>query len=387
MVELADIFRRAGPAYCKAFAGRMLPSHLRTMQDIVRCRTPALGGSLFRCSDCAALDYAYHSCRNRHCPKCHHDQTRRWLEKLRSRLLPCAYYLLTFTLPAELRRLTRSHQRLAYSILLREAAAAVQQLANDRKWVGARLGILAVLHTWSRTLTFHPHAHLLVTAGGLSSDGSAWIKPAHSHFLLPGFALSKIFRAKVHNAFHLAGLDHDLDPLLWRQPWTVHLQHAGDGDHATAYLSRYVHRVALTNQRIERFDNGRVTFSYIHSRSHQTRRLTLPVDTFIARFLQHVLPRGFTKIRYYGLLSPACHLLLERARHLLEAAAQPLNAPSLDPDRTDLNPSPGSQNPQHETRDPSTTTPRSFRHCPVCKRGRLVLVDPTFTNARRKAPP
>jgi hypothetical protein len=357
-VELADIFRRAGQAYRDAFQGRIPPSHLRAMWDITRCRTPALGGSLYACDDCDNLDYSYHSCRNRHCPKCQDDRAQAWLQRLRARLLPCDHYLLTFTLPAELRPLARSHQRLVYSILLREAAAAVQTLANDPQWVGGRPAILAVLHTWSRTLTYHPHVHLLVSAGGLSPDGSAWVKPAHPRFLFPGYALSPIFRAKVREALRRAGLHQDTDPSVWTRSWTAHIQQIGNGHHAALYLSRYVYRVALSNPRIERFQQGRVTFRYTHAKTRQTRRMTLPVQDFMARFLQHVLPTGFAKIRYYGLLSPSCHQGLQRARHLLESAAAQIpqcparaNGPGDPP--------------------PATSTEPTPRLCPVCKRGHL----------------
>ena len=238
MVELAEIFRQGGAAYREAHRGRMLPSHLRAMDDIARCRTPPLGGSLYSCDECGNLEYAYHSCRNRHCPKCHHLPTERWLEQLRSRLLPCPYAFLTFTLPAELRPVARSNQRLVYGILLRQAAAAVQMLADDRKWIGARLGILAVLHTWSRDLAFHPHGHLLVTAGGMTPAGNAWRKPAYPRFLVPGYALSPIFRAKVRDAFRKAGLDASVEPRVWTKSWTVHVKRAGSGEHATRYLAR-----------------------------------------------------------------------------------------------------------------------------------------------------
>ena len=165
------------------------------MRDIVACRTPVLGGSLYKCDDCGALGYRYHSCRNRHCPKCQEERAQAWLERTRTRLLPCDHYLLTFTLPGQLRAIARSDQKLVYAALLREAAATVQTLADDRQWIGGTPGILAVLHTWSRTLEYHPHAHLLVTAGGLSSDGAAWIKPAHTRFLAPGYMLSAILNA------------------------------------------------------------------------------------------------------------------------------------------------------------------------------------------------
>jgi len=358
VVELAEIFRSAGQAYRQDYGDRMLPSHRRAMADIIDCRTPALGGSLFVCDTCQGLDYAYHSCRNRHCPKCHYGPSQLWLEGLRDRLLPCPYYFITFTLPAELRPLARSHQSAVYDLLLREAAAALQHLADDPQWVGAKLGILAVLHTWSRDLSYHPHVHLLVTAGGLTDDGEAWRKPAHPRFLVPGYALSTIFRAKVRDALDREGLLDQLDPAIFRKPWNVQLQHADDGEHAAEYLSRYVHRVALTNDRIEAFDHGRVTFRYISSRTHETRRLTLPIQAFISRFLQHVLPKGFQKIRGYGLFRPAATRPRERARQLL----------ALDPALP-----PPSQS-KAATTQPGDETPDSNRHrtCPACGRGHLI---------------
>ena len=349
MVELAEILRRAGPAYREAFGGRLLPSHARAMTDITACRTAALGGSLFACDACSHLDFAYHSCRNRHCPKCHRQPTARWLAKLRERLLPCGYYFATFTLPAELRPLARSHQRVVYDILMTAAARSLQLLAEDRKWVGATLGILAVLHTWSRDLAFHPHVHLLVTAGGLTADGQAWRKPGHRKFLVPGFALAKIFRAKVRDALDANRLV--ADPAVFRKPWTVHLQHAGDGAHVGEYLSRYSHRVAITNDRIERFDGREVTFRYVSSRTRETKRMTLPAHDFLARFLQHVLPKGFTKIRAYGLFSPAATKRRERARHLL----------MLD-----------QQQPTAVLPTKARSTAPAARPCPVCTSGRLI---------------
>ena len=258
------------------------------------------------------------TCRNRHCPKCQEDRAQNWLERLLSRLLPCDHYLITFTLPCQLRPVARSHQQQVYPMLLREAAASVQTLAHDRSWVGGTPGILAVLHTWSRTLRYHPHVHLLVTAGGLSADGTAWVKLARPRFLMPAYALSEIFRAKMHHALARAGLNRHIDPKTWIRPWTLQIQQVGRGGHAARYLSRYVYRVALTNHRLERFEHGHVTFRYTHSRTRHTRHLTLPVDVFIARFLQHVLPRGFTKIRSYGLMSPSRRNDLERARRLLQ---------------------------------------------------------------------
>lgn len=371
MVELADILRKAGPEYLRTHAGPLLPSHQRALNDIVHCRTPALGGSLYRCDDCSALAYRYHSCRNRHCPKCQDDRAQAWLEKSRQRLLPSDHYLLTFTLPQELRGVARLHQRTVYAALMRHAAAAVLQLARDRNWLGGTPAILAVLHTWSRTLEHHPHVHLLVTAGGLSADGSAWIKPAHSHFLIPGYILSTIFRAKMRDAFARASLAGQVDPSVWQRRWTVHVKAIGTGQHAALYLSRYIYRVALTSNRIERLHDGRVTFCYTHARTGETRRLTLPVNAFIARFLQHILPRGFTKVRSYGLLSPGRRVQLERARCLLERHAR------------DSVVKPTDDSPSTPVENEQPPTPPDLC-CPVCRRGRLTVID-RFTRSR--APP
>ena len=393
MPELADIFRDAGPRYLEAHAERMLPSHRRAMHDIIACRTPALGGSLYRCDDCAALDYAYHSCRNRHCPTCQEDRAQDWLERVRARLLPCDHYLLTFTLPSELRALARSHQASVYAALLREAAAAVQTLADDRTWVGGTVGILAVLHTWSRTMEYHPHAHLLVTAGGLTPDGAAWVTPAHPRFLMPGYALSAIFRAKMRDVFGRAELLGAIDPAVWTRPWTVHIQQIGSGEHATRYLARYVYHVALTNHRLDRFAHGRVTFRYTHARTQETRRVTLPVDTFVARFLQHVLPRGFTKVRYYGLLSPTGRTDLERARQLLElhAAAASANTSREVTLHDGGHANVGAADVHSDVDDETSRVAvvrivaiPAVRHCPVCGRGALRLV---ARYRRSRAPP
>lgn len=370
MVELADIVRVAGPAYVQTHAGCLLPSQRRALDDIVDCRTPTLGGSLYRCDDCGALDYRYHSCRNRHCPKCQGDRAQRWLERVQRRLLPCDHYLLTFTLPHQLRSVARRHQRVVYAALLREAAAAVQTVADDRAWVGGTLGILAVLHTWSRTLEYHPHVHLLVTAGGLSPDGTAWVRPAHRRFLLPGYILSPIFRTTMRNALTSAGLEHEVDARVWQRRWTVHVQQIGTGQHATLYLSRYVYRVALTNQRLARFTNGRVTFRYTHGRTHEPRSVTLSADTFLARFLQHVLPRGFTKIRWYGLLSPGRREALEHARQLLALHSQP---PPSRPQAATAEPPLEATCSANDRLAVVITIDLTLR-CPVCRRGQRVLV-------------
>jgi hypothetical protein len=382
VVELAEIVRSAGPTYIEAHAAQLLPSHRRALDDIVRCRTPALGGSLYRCVDCGTLHYRYHSCRNRHCPKCQEDRAQAWLERIRTRMLPCDHYLLTFTLPSELRTLARSHQTTLYAALLREAAATVQTLVRDRTWVGGTPGILAVLHTWSRTLAYHPHAHLLVTAGGLASDGT-WIQPAHPRFLAPGYMLSRIFQAKMHDALNRAGLLHQIPPAVWQQRWNVHVQQIGAGAHALRYLSHYIFRVALTNQRIQGFENGRVTFCYTHARSRETRRLTFPVHAFLARFLQHVLPRGFAKVRSYGLLSPSRRSDLERARHLLNLHSARTSAAAQRSHRDSVKEETPSLGDLTNASTLAASTPSVLR-CPFCQRGTLMFLEPL---RRSRAPP
>jgi hypothetical protein len=377
MLELADIVRAAGPAYVQTHAGSLRAAQRRALDDIAACRTAALGGTIARCDQCGAVQYHYHSCRNRHCPKCQEDRAQDWLARTRPRLLPCDHYLLTFTLPSELRQVARAHPRVVYAALLREAAAAVQELAADPQWVGGTVGILAVLHTWSRTLEYHPHAHLLVTAGGLAPDGTTWIKPAHASFLMPGYALSPRFRGRMRDALRRAGLLDAIDARVWRRRWTVHVQQIGTGQHAALYLSRYIYRVALINQRLERFAQGRVTFRYTHARTRESRRVTLPTDRFLARFLQHVLPRGFPKVRSYGLLSPSRKPDLERAREVLlvhAAAIHTTGAPTMATTAPPV--------------DPTTDVVSVWlvlaiaSRCPVCHRGQQVLQSLPISHAR-----
>ena len=229
-----------------------------------------------------------------------------------------------------------------------------------------------MLHTWSRTLDYHPHVHLLVPAGGLTPDGVAWIRPAHPRFLLPGYVLSPIVRAKMRDAFAHAGVGAGVDPRVWQRRWAVHVERIGTGEHATLYLSRYFHRVALTNGRLERFAGGRVTFHYTHARTHATRSLTVPVADFQTRLLHHVLPRGFTKVRWYGLLSAGRRADLERARDLLALRPRSAADAPSPPSRVAEPSPPGSASPPH---DPApAVVPTITNGCSVCAHGHWVLV-------------
>jgi len=303
VLEVADIFRLHGTACRARCEGSLLPSQERALRDIQACRTAYFGGHVKQCDHCGRKVYAYHSCANRHCPKCHRRQTERWLDKQRARLLPCLYYLVTFTLPAELRALAFNHQKKVYGLLMRCAAAALQKLAADPRYVGGRLGCLAVLHTWTRAMLYHPHVHMLVTAGGLSGDGREWIQPKNPAFLVPVDALSAIFRAKICAALKKAGLLKQVPPTVWKKDWVEHCQHAGYGHKVLDYLGRYLFRVAITNSRLEKIEQGGVTFRYRDNRSQQMCRATLPGVESIRRFLHPVLPRGSAKVRYYGIWS------------------------------------------------------------------------------------
>ena len=321
MLEVADILRAAGPEVCAQLA--VLPSQQRALQAIQQCRTAALGGQVYGCEQCGALHYSYHSCGNRHCPKCHGQQTERWLEQQRARLLPCPYYLLTFTLPSELRALARSQQKLLYGLLLNAAAAGIQKLCADPRWLGAQPSLMGVLHTWTRAMLYHPHAHFLVSAGGLSADGQHWQAAKNSNFLIPVRALSLIFRAKVRDGLKAAGLLQQVPAKVWKQPWVMHAQPAGRGQKVLDYLGRYVFRIAISQSRLESLEEGHVTFRYRDNRTQQIKHLRLPVAEFIQRFLQHVLPKGLAKVRHYGLDSSACGPRHAAALRLLQALAGP----------------------------------------------------------------
>jgi hypothetical protein len=305
MLAVAEIIRLHGAAYRAHVGDRLLPSQARVLRDLAACRTAYFGGQLTQCDHCERQVYRYHSCRNRHCPTCHTPHTERWLETQRVQLLPCPYYLVTFTLPRDLRALAFAHQRVVYGVLMRSAAAALQRLAADPRYVGARLGCLAVLHTWTRAMLYHPHVHLLVTAGGLSADRTQWIAAKNPAFLVPVQALSVIFRAKVCAGLRRAGLLDQVAPSTWTTPWVVHAQPAGRGQRVLDYLGRYVFRIAIANSRLEEMTDGNVTFRYRDNRTQEVRRVTVTGVEFLERFLQHVLPRGCAKVRYYGLWSAA----------------------------------------------------------------------------------
>jgi hypothetical protein len=347
-LEVADIFHAAGPAYRAAHAGHLSLHQLKVMSAIEHCRTAALGGHVEACTDCGHWRIAYNSCRNRHCPKCQGAVARTWLAEREADLLPVGYFHVVFTLPAEVADIAFQNKALVYDLLFRAASETMLTIAADPKHLGARIGITAVLHTWGSALTHHPHVHMIVPGGGISLDGSRWIasRPA---FLLPVRVLGKLFRRlfltrliELHDSERLAFFGgqaaltdrraflRHLAPIR-KQRWIVYAKAPFAGPEAVlAYLSRYTHRVAISNRRLLSFDKAGVTFRYKDYRRsgpdlHQV--MTLEPSEFIRRFLLHVLPKGFHRIRHYGLLAASMRKSsIARARELL--AASPPSEPS-----------------------------------------------------------
>lgn len=329
-LEVADIFRAHGDAYRQAHR----PSHAQrsVMRAIESCRTAALGGHLDVCDSCGFERPAFNSCRNRHCPKCQCLAQARWIDQRMERIVPTRYFHLVFTLPASLRPLALHNRRLLFTILFQAASHTLLTLGGDPKRLGGRLGITSVLHTWTRTLLFHPHLHCLVTGGALSTDGQRWVATRSPNYLFPVRVLSALFRAKFLHALRSAfrsgkiSFASDIAALaepqafgrlidtLYRQPWVVYAKRPfGGPEHVFRYLGRYTHRVAISNQRLKGLDRDGVRFL-----TRGANTVTVHPVEFIRRFLLHVLPPGFVKIRHYGLFAPA-HIdtALVRARELL----------------------------------------------------------------------
>jgi hypothetical protein len=383
VLEVADILRRHGPAWRAAHAGHVNLDQLKVMSAIETCRTAALGGHVEGCEDCGHRRIAYNSCRNRHCPKCQGAKAREWLAAREADLLPVGYFHVVFSLPAEIADIALQNKAAIYDLLFRTASQTMLTIAADRRHLGARIGITAVLHSWGSALTHHPHIHMIVPGGGISLDGKRWVssRPA---FLLPIRVLGKLFRRlfltrllELHTAGRLhfygehAGLSErpallrHLAPIR-KKPWIVYAKppFAGPGAVLT-YLSRYTHRVAISNRRLIALDESGVTFRFKNYRrdgAERYRTMTLAVDEFIRRFLLHVLPKGFHRIRHYGLLASA-----ERranVAHARELLAAPPPAEAVEPDEVS------------DRRPP----------CPCCG-GRMLIIETLERWKQPRAPP
>jgi hypothetical protein len=313
VITLGDVFRRYGPAYRARWGSQLSAAQLAAMHAIEACRTEALGGQLYRCPDCQTTRYCFHSCRNRHCPTCQHDAAQEWLARQQELLLPVPYFLVTFTLPGALRAVAYQHQALVYDLLFRASAAALQQLAHDPRFLGGQIGMVGVLQTWTRDLRYHPHIHYLVPGGGLAADGRSW-KTANADFLVHVKPLAVLFRAKLRAALRQSELWASIPAEVWGQDWVVDCRPVGSGWTALKYLAPYVFRVALSNKRILAMADSQVSFRYQDGETRQSRTCTLPAETFIERFLTHILPKGFVKVRYYGLFRVGARQQLTRLR-------------------------------------------------------------------------
>ena len=311
--------RQLAPDYRKRFGPSMPQRHWQVLKKIVSCRSPAMGGQLFQCPDCPGFHYRYHSCNDRHCPQCGQTDADDWLKRQQARLLlPTPYFLLTFTVPEALRWFIRSHQQIALDLLFACSAQALQELAHNPRRLGADLGMLGVLHTWSRTLIFHPHIHYLVPGGGLSPDGRSWIA-ANPKFLLPVKPLGAHFRTlfKTRLQTKHPELFTQVPAKAWQRHWIVDSRPAGSGENALRYLSRYVFKTATSNRDVRQLPDGRLRWDYRESKTGRMASIKLGPLEFIGRFLQHVLPRGFARVRTFGWLHPAAKVRGNRVRALL----------------------------------------------------------------------
>ena len=372
-LEVADIFRQYGPAYRARVA---LPSqHLRVMRAIEICRTAALGGHVESCSQCDYHRIAYNSCRNRHCPKCQSLAREQWIERRKAELLPIAYFHAVFTIPQSIAAIALLNKEAVFHILFRTSAQTLLTIAADPKHLGATIGLFSILHTWGQNLLFHPHVHCVVTGGGLSADGERWVA-SRPHFLFSVRVLSHLFRRLFLDALEQAHADgqlqfsgelaHLADPDKFRRylkpvrrkPWVVYAKPPFAGPtHVIDYLGRYTHRVAISNNRLLAVTDNHVTFQYKDYRAHdahQSRRMRLPAEEFLRRFLLHVIPPGFQRIRHYGLFSNRFRARsLARCRTLLAG------------ERSDLLPLP------QQIQAVRTAIVGTASRCPQCKTGSL----------------
>ena len=389
-LEVADIFHRHGAAWRKANAGHLSLGQLQVMSAIERCRSAALGGHVERCEDCGHSRIAYNSCRNRHCPKCQGAVARDWLAAREADLLPVGYFHLVFTLPAEIAPIAYQNKAVVYDLLFRAAAETLITVAADPKHLGARVGATAVLHSWGSAMTHHPHIHMIVPGGGVSPDNSRWVN-CRPGFFLPVRVLSRLFRrlflaglADAHAAGRLEffgeieglrcrnAFTAHLAPLR-RKNWFVYAKPPFAGPEAVlAYLARYTHRVAISNSRLIALDQRGVTFRYKDYRRNGQARygaMTLAPDEFIRRFLLHVLPKGFHRIRHYGLLaSAAAKSNIARARELI--ATSPPDPPV-----------------DHDDAGPAASVATDHRPpCPCCG-GHMIIVETFARAAAPRGPP
>lgn len=327
MLSIAKIFATYGHAYRSKFQANMPADQLKAMWAMEHCQSGKLGYALYACQKCGKEHVVARSCGNRHCPTCQADKGKVWLDKQLSKLLPCPYFFMCFTVPQEARLIMRAYPRECLNAIMEAASQALMSLASNPKYVGSsRLSMTAVLHTWGRDLSYNPHVHIVVAGGALSHDGSKWL-PSRVDYLVPVLALSKIYRAKVRDALKAAGVLEHFPEKVWQEPWVVHCKPVGDGRAAMKYLAPYIFRVAISNRRIRKIEpgddqKGLVTFDYRPVDSQKYHSMPVTAEEFIRRFLQHVLPSGFRKVRHYGLAANRSTMQLELLKWLITITLQ-----------------------------------------------------------------
>jgi len=320
MSSINEIFRDYGPQYLERFGQDMPQQHRKALADICSCRTEAKGSVVYRCPDCHEIHVVHRACGNRHCPGCQQQKGQKWLERMLEQQLPGHHFLVTFTVPEEVREFFRSNQRIAYSAFFAASSEAMRTLAAEPRFGDGDLaGFFGVLHTWGRQLQYHPHIHYVVTGGFLDSKTERW-HPTSTGFYLPVRALATLVRAKFRERIAKVGLLEMIPAQAWSKGWNVNCQAVGSACASIKYLTPYVFRVAIANSRIVKVENGRVFFRYRHRKSNRMRVMDLDAMEFIRRFLQHVLPSGFMKVRHYGCLSPNFRISRAELRCRVEMA-------------------------------------------------------------------
>jgi hypothetical protein len=316
MTTITDLFTTYAPEYLEKYPD--LPqAHRKVIEASVHCRTGRYGSSVYQCQRCGQMHTINCSCGNRHCPQCPHHQTPQWREKPLDRPLPGPHFLITCTVPEELRDFVRSHQRVCYAALCKASAEALTLLATDPRFIGTDLpGFTGILHTWGRPLPYHPHRHSIVPGGGLSADRSAWL-PSSAHFSVPVQALSPIYRKKCKDEREKAGLQDQINPTVWPIDWIVNSHTVGNGSSSLQYLAPSVFKVAISNSRIVRLQDHTVTFKYRKKGSSRSRTTSLDVLEFIRRFLQHGLPPGFMNVRHFGFMHSSCAIKTDAIRQMI----------------------------------------------------------------------
>lgn len=317
MKTINEIFRGFAPEYIDRFPD--MPQHHRKVIDaIINCRSGEYGTTVYRCSECGQKHFISRSCGNRHCPQCQYHKTQHWLEKQLNKQVGGQHFMTTFTLPEEIRPIARQNQKLVYQALFKASSQALKKLAEDKRFIGTNLpGFTGVLHTWGRQLQYHPHIHYIVAGGGLSEDRSDWL-PSRKDFFVHVKPLSILFRAIFMKEMEKAGLKCQIPKAVWKKAWVVDSQTVGSAEASIRYLTPYVFRVAISNSRIVKVTGGLVYFKYRKKGSRQYKTTRLEVMEFIHRFLQHVLPSGFMKVRHYGFMNPNCAIPLDRIVKLIE---------------------------------------------------------------------